>query len=118
MRLRRGATSQSTRNAASSASCVVRTVRWLRRCRRSHWRYCGLGVTGPAVSTFDMDFELLPEGVEIAIELGRAARGEGRRALAVAGVEADRVLRLHPARPARQHDHPFGQADGLADIVR
>ena len=82
----RGRTSHSTRNTTRIASCAPRTVRRLRRSRRSHARYCGLGaaIAGDS-SAFDMDFELLPERVEVAVELRRVARRERRRARAVRG---------------------------------
>src|SRR6266849_8199459 len=110
-----GSTSQSTRNTSRMASCVARTVLRPRRSRCSHWRYCGLVPAAVTVSAFDMDFELLPERVEIAVELGRVARGERRRAGTVGGGEADRMLRFHLPRTARQHDHALGHADRLAD---
>src|SRR5216683_6044247 len=111
-----GRISHSTRKTSSSASCAARTVSWPRRSRRSQSRYCGLAPAS-ATSTFDMDFELLPEGVEIAVELGRVARRERRRALAVRGREADRAVGFHLSGPAREHDYPLGHADRFADIV-
>src|SRR6185503_15757874 len=104
-------------NRTRIATCVARTNRWPRRWRCSHARYCGLGDTVASDSTFDMDFELLPERVEIAVELRRVARGQGVRADAVRGRKRDRVVRLHPSGTARQHDHPLRHADGFADIV-
>src|SRR5258708_22704335 len=79
----RGSTSHNTRNRSSRASCAARTARRPRRSRRSHARYAGLGPAVAARSAFDMDFELLPEGVEVAVELapvaGRQGRGAGAR---------------------------------------
>src|SRR5262249_25161626 len=109
-----GSTSHSTRKTSSSMSCAARTLRRPRRPRLSQARYCGLALA--SVSTFDMDLELLPERVEIAVELGRVARRERRRARSVGSGEADRMLRLHLPGAARQHDHALGHADGLADV--
>src|SRR5215204_2671635 len=95
-----GSTSQSTRNTTRMASCVTRTVIRPRRSRCSHWRYCGLVPAAVAVSAFDMNFELLPERVEVAVELRRVARGEWRRAGAVGCGEADRMLRFDLPRAA------------------
>src|SRR6266849_3014872 len=103
-----GSTSQSTRNTSRIASCVTRTVFRPRRSRCSHWRYCGLVPAAVAVSAFDMDFELLPERVEIAVELGRVARGERCRAGAARRREADRMLGFDLPGTARQHDHAPG----------
>src|SRR6476646_9035484 len=113
-----GSTSHSTRNTASRPSCVARTMKWPRRSRASQARYCGLGTATVSASAFDMDFELLPQGVEIAVELRRVARGERRRARPVRGREADCMVRLHASGPARQDDHPLGHAHGIAAIVR
>src|SRR5262249_44904099 len=69
----RGMTSHSTRNTASRPSCETRTMVRSRRSRRSQSRYCGLGLGvrcgPPTVSAFDMDLELLPQRVEVAVEL-------------------------------------------------
>src|SRR5262249_40079858 len=108
----RGSTSHSTRKASSSASCAARTLRRPRRWRLRQARYCGLALaSAPAStwapiwpSTFDMDFELLPERVEVAVELGRVAGGEWGRARSIGGGEADRMLGFHLPGPARQHD--------------
>src|SRR5437879_3986441 len=103
----RGSTSHSTRKTSSSASWAPRTVSWSRRSARSQARYSALGAKlwsmCGAPSTFDMDLELLPQRVEIAVELGRAACRERREAGAVRGREADRSVRLHLAGAARQH---------------
>src|ERR671936_238207 len=71
-----GRTSHSRSNTASRPSCVARTMKWPRRSRASQARYCGLGAATVSASTFDMDFELLPQRVEIAVELRRVARRE------------------------------------------
>src|SRR6266571_4456773 len=86
-----------------------------RRSRASQARYCGLALASVSVSTFNMDFELLPQRVEINVELGRVARGQGRRALC--SRKSDRMVGLHPSWPARQHDHPLRHAHRFADIV-
>src|SRR5215831_3544217 len=112
-----GSTFNRTRNTTSTASCVPRTMRWPRRSRASQARYCGLGDATVSASTFDMDFELLPQGVEITVELWRIARRQRHRPPAVHGGKADRVVGLHPSGPAREHDHPLRHAHGLADIV-
>src|SRR5215475_232413 len=112
-----GSTSHSTRNTTRTASCVKRTMRWPRRSRASQARYCGLGAATVSASTFDMDFELLPQRVEIAVELRRVARRERRRTSAVRAREADRMVRLYLSGPARQDDHPLGHAHRLADVV-
>src|SRR5262245_32003999 len=103
-----GKSSQSTRNTTRTANCAPRTMSRLRRSPRSHSRYCGLAAAANASSAFDMDFELLPEGVEVFVEFRRIARGER---------EPDRMVRLDLARPARQHDDPLGHADRLADVM-
>src|SRR5918994_814467 len=101
-----GSTSHRTRNTSRIASCVARIVKRPRRSRANHSRYCGLGPptvvggTKPMVSAFDMDFELPPQSVEVAVELGRVACGERRRAAAIRPGKADLVLRLHPSGPA------------------
>src|SRR3954469_23075778 len=106
IRPRRGSATHSTRNTTGRPSCDTRTIVRPRRSRRSQSRYCGLGVLGrdpPAVSAFDMDLKLLPERVEVAVELGRIARRERPRPAAIGSV-TDVVLRLHPPGPPRQHD--------------
>src|SRR5215471_16818110 len=108
-----GNTSHSTRNTTSNTSCAVRTPSRPRRSRLSQSRYCGLAV----ISTVDMNLELLPQRVEIAVELRRIAGRERRRAPAIGRREADRVIRFHPPRPAREDDHPLRHADRLADVV-
>src|SRR5262249_29012132 len=112
-----GSTSHRTRNTTSTASCVPRTMRWPRRSRASQARYCGLGGATVSASTFDMDFELLPQRVEITVELWRIARRQWRRPPAVHAGKGARVASLHPSGPARQHDYPLRHAHGLADIV-
>src|SRR5262249_2753470 len=82
--------------------------------RASQARYWGLGGATVSASTFDMDFELLPQRVEITVELRRIARRQRRRPPAVHGSKADRVVGLHPPGPAREHDHPLRHAHGLA----
>src|SRR5581483_3569454 len=109
----RGSTSHRIKKTMSSPICVARTLSRLRRSRRSHSRYCGLWAT--AGSAFDMDFELLPERVEVLIELGRVARGERRRPAAVRARELDAVIRFHPAGPPRQHDDALRHADRFPD---
>src|SRR3954451_25497747 len=104
MRCARGSVSHRIRKTTSRPICVARTVRRLWRSRRSHSRYCGLWAT--AGSAFDMDLELLPERVEILIELGRVARGERRRPAAVAAPELKAGVRFYPARPPRPPQHP------------
>src|SRR5215470_18272604 len=94
-----GSTSHSTRNTTRTASCVKRTMKWPRRSRASQARYCGLGTATVSASAFDMDLELLPEGVEIAVELRRVTRGERRRARAVGRGKSNRMLRFHLAGP-------------------
>src|SRR5271169_2530889 len=112
-----GRTSQSTRETIKILTCAARTASRPRRSRRSHARYCGLGLTAaPTDSAFDMDFELLPEGVEIPVEFRRIARCEWSRTGPVASREANAMFRLDPARAPRQHDDTIGHADGLADI--
>src|ERR671934_2263600 len=113
----RGSTSQSTRNASSTKSCIVRTATRPRRSRLSHSRYCKLGFASAAASTFDMDLELLPERVEVPVEFRRVARREWSRTAAVRTGEADRMVRFELPRPARQHDHPLGHADRLSDVM-
>src|SRR5437870_322819 len=97
-------------------------ARRVRRSCRSQSRYCGLGaargLAAAAVSAFDMDFELLPQGIEVAVELRRVAGGERGGAVNAGTREAYRVVRLHLSRPARQHDDPLRHADRLADVVR
>src|SRR5581483_8248303 len=100
-----------------SASCTARTVSRLCRSRRSQSRYCGLASTFKASSAFDMDIELLPEGAEIIVELRGIARRHGGEPAAILSGKPDRMLRLHLARPPRQHDHALGHADCFADIV-
>src|SRR5262249_11105381 len=112
-----GKSSQSTRNTMSTANCAPRTMSRLRRSPRSHSAYCGLAAAANASSAFDMDFELLPEGVEVFVEFRRIARGERSGAPPVRRCEADRVVRLDLAGPARQYDDPLGHADRLADVV-
>src|ERR671935_2818382 len=112
-----GRTPHSRSNTASRPSCVARTMKWPRRSRASQARYCGLGAATVSASTFDMDFELLPQRVEIAVELRRVARRERRRTCPVRAREADRMVRLYPSGPARQDDHPLGHAHRLADVV-
>src|SRR5216683_6882167 len=112
-----GKSSQSTRNTMSTANCAPRTISRLRRSPRSHSAYCGLAAAANDSLAFDMDFELLPEGVEVFVEFRRIARGERSGAPAVGGLEADRVVRLDLAGPARQHDDALGHADRLADVV-
>src|SRR6266851_5609641 len=112
-----GSTSQSTRNTTRMASCATRTTIRPRRSRASQSRYCGLAAAAAAESAFDMDFELLPEGVEIAVELRRVARGERGRAGTAGCREADRMVRFDLPGAARQHDDSFGHADRFADVV-
>src|SRR4051812_38052596 len=120
IRPKRGSASHSTRKTPSRPSCETRTIMRSRRSRRSQSRYCGLGLKGrcgpPAVSAFDMNLELLPQRVEVAVELRRVSRRERRRLAAIGGV-ADHVLRLHPARPSRQHHHTLRHTDRLTDVV-
>src|SRR5262249_29824331 len=110
-------TSHSTRQTSRSATWANRTMRWPRRSRSSQARYCGLGPTTTSGSTFDMDLELLPQHVEVGVELRRIARFERSRARAIAGCKADRMFRLHPSGPPRQHDDAFGHADRFADVM-
>src|SRR6516225_9932803 len=110
-------TSHSTRNTTRTASCVKRTMRWPRRSRASQARYCGLGEATVSASTFDMDFELLPQRVEIAVEFGRVARRQGRQARPVSCRKADRMIGLHSSGPAREHDYPLRHAHRLANVV-
>src|SRR3954453_15053586 len=99
----RGSTSQSTRIASSIATCAARIERRVRRSCRSQVRYCALGDAGAsevlAVSTFDMDFELLPQGIEVAVDLRCVARRERSRAAAVRAGEPDHMVGLHATRP-------------------
>src|SRR5579883_345431 len=118
----RGRTSHSTRTIRRRASWAPRTARRSRCSRASHARYSGLapmeGATDAAVSTFDMDLELLPERVEVAVELGRVARREWRRPRAVRRDELNRAVGFHPPGPAREHHDALGHAHRLADVVR
>src|SRR6516165_6162333 len=113
----RGSTSQSTRNASRTKSCIARTVIRPRRSRLSQTRYCKLEFANATPSTFDMHLELLPKRVEVLVEFRRVARGKRRRPAAVRAREADCVVRLELPRPAREYDHPLGHADRLADVV-
>src|SRR2546430_13532045 len=90
-----GKSSQSTRSTMSTANCAPRTISRLRRSPRSHSAYCGLAAAANASSAFDMDFELLPEGVEVFVEFRRIARGERSGAPTVGGREADRRSEEH-----------------------
>src|SRR5262245_51479298 len=98
---------------------MVRTVMRPRFSRRSHSRYRGLRLlaapaAGPGVDlAIDMDLDLLPQRVEIAVELGRATRRKRRRTAVAAVGERDRMVRLHPPGPPRQHNYPLGHCDGL-----
>src|SRR3954471_23031728 len=116
MRCARGRISHSTRNTIRIAICAKRMVRRVRRSRRSQCRYCELAAPFDT-SPFDMDFELLPQRIEVAVELGRVPRSEWGRTLALRGCEPDGMVRLHAPRPPRQHDDPLGHADRLADVV-
>src|SRR5215471_1267181 len=113
----RGRTSQSTRRTTRMASCAARTASRPRRSRRSQSRYCGLAWLAATCSTLDMNFELPPKRVEVLIEFGRRAGGERCRADAIGRRKIDAMLRFYAAGTARQHDDPFGHADGFADIV-
>src|SRR5690349_13611655 len=120
MRCIRGSTSQSTKRMTSSANCATRTAQRSRRSRRSQSPYCVLAVgvvSAFDMSAFDMDLELLPEGVEIAVELGGIAGRERGRAQAVRGRERYPVLGFDPPGAPRQHHDPLGHADGFADVV-
>src|SRR5215467_306553 len=118
-----GKTSHSTRNTASRASWEARTARRPRRSRRSQSRYCGDGFSvmparpSAIASTFHMDFKLPPQGVEIDVELRRAACRQWRRTRRSRRGEADYVIRFDLARPPRQHDDPLRHAYRLADVV-
>src|SRR6476646_4993189 len=123
MRCARGRISHSTSNTISMAICAPRMTRRVRRSRRSQPRYCKLAVAAGTSSTFgtspfNMDFELLPEGIEVTVELGRVTRGEWRRPPAIRAREPDDMVRLHAPRSPRQHDDPLGHADRLTDVVR
>ena len=102
-------------------------VRRVRRSRRSQSRYCGLGMgVRPRPAPFQpcalqpstWTSSSFQRRVEVAVELGRVARGERRRAAAIGAGEADGMVRLHAARPPRQHDDALRHADRLADVVR
>src|SRR6266508_5898603 len=112
-----GSTSHSTRKTMRTASCMTRTMRWPRRSRASQARYCGLGAATLSASAFDMDFELLPQRVEIAVELGGVARRQRRRASPIHRRKADCMVGLHPSGPAREDDHSLGHAHRFADLV-
>src|SRR4051812_40393565 len=118
----RGRISHSTRIAIRIASWAARIMKRVRRSRRSQSRYCGLAVRAGASSfgalSLDMDLELLPEGVEVAVELRRIPRRKWRRAPSVAAREANGVLGFHTAGTPRQHNDPLRHADRLADVVR
>src|SRR5580658_9598100 len=114
----RGNTSHSTRKTTSRASWVPRTVKRARRSRCSQSRYWAEMPGAATASTFDMDFELLPQFIEIDVELGRIAGRERRRPCRPVGPKPDRVIGFHPPRPPRQHDDAFRHADRLADVMR
>src|ERR1700730_3391376 len=113
-----GRISHSTRNTTRMANCAARTERRPRRSRASHSRYCRLAVAIVSCSTLDMDFELLPQRVEIAVELRRVARLECCRASPVIGCKGYGMIRFHLAGTAREHDDAFRHADRFADVVR
>src|SRR5204863_7384267 len=96
-----GSTSQTTRNTRSSASCAPRTVSRPRRSCESHSRYCRLAAAAAIGSTFDMHFELLPERVEISVELRRVARLERGWPAAGARRETDGMIGLDLSGTAR-----------------
>src|SRR5262249_49406806 len=85
-----------------TANCAPRTMSRLRRSPRSHSAYGGLAAAASASSAFDMDFELLPERVEVFVKFRRIARGERSGPLTVGRREPDRMVRLDLAGPARR----------------